>query len=125
MIFPTRVTVYIRVFFVGRSRIPVPLLCGYQHCHGVFELSRVDAEDLFVCVTIIPTFGIDEELLLTKRSSPCNLNITLEPNRQDDCSNPFASLMGSLQYPATATGLDIAYAVNRLSVFMVKQSKIR
>jgi hypothetical protein len=59
--------------------------------------------------------------------APCDLNITLEPNRDgapDDRSNPFASLMGSLQYLATATRPDIAYAVNRLSAFTANPSKI-
>ena len=52
-------------------------------------------------------------------------NISLEPNKEKgetNCSNDYASLIGSLQYLATATCPDIAYAVNRLAAYTTNLS---
>ena len=52
-------------------------------------------------------------------------NISLEPNKEKgetNRSNDYASLIGSLQYLATATCPDIAYAVNRLAAYTTNPS---
>ncbi len=58
-------------------------------------------------------------------STPMDPNISLEPNKEKgetNCSNDYASLIGSLQYLATATCPDIAYAVNRLAAYTTNLS---
>lgn len=53
-------------------------------------------------------------------STPLDPNVKLEPNpeaAESNHSNTYASLIGSLQYLATATHPDIAYAVNRLASY--------
>jgi hypothetical protein len=54
-----------------------------------------------------------------------NPNAKLEPNkknREPNCSNNYASLIGSLQYLATAMHPDIAYAINRLAAYTTNPS---
>ena len=54
-----------------------------------------------------------------------NLKQTIEPNpegNKGNKSNPYARLIGSLQYLATATCPDIVFAVNRLSAFTANPS---
>lgn len=58
-------------------------------------------------------------------STPMDPNISLEPNKENgetNCSNDYASLIGSLQYLATATHPDIAYTVNRLAAYTANPS---
>ncbi len=58
-------------------------------------------------------------------STPMDPNISLEPNNEKgemNRSNAYASLIGSLQYLATATRPDIAYAVNRLAAYTANPS---
>jgi transposase InsO family protein len=58
-------------------------------------------------------------------STPLDPNIKLEPNPEGstgDRSNSYASLIGSLQYLATATRPDIACAVNRLGAYTANPS---
>lgn len=58
-------------------------------------------------------------------STPMDSNISLEPNNEKgemNCSNAYASLIGSLQYLATTTCLDITYAVNRLVAYTMNPS---
>ena len=58
-------------------------------------------------------------------STPLDPNVKLEPNpdaAEPNCSNTYASLIGSLQYLATATCPDIAYAVNRLASYTANPS---
>ncbi len=58
-------------------------------------------------------------------STPLDPNISLGPNKEKEetnRSNAYASLIGSLQYLATATHLDIAYAVNRLAAYTANPS---
>ena len=52
--------------------------------------------------------------------TPLDPNVKLEKNPEEtdgDWSNSFASLIGSLQYLATATRPDIAFTVNRLAAY--------
>jgi hypothetical protein len=58
-------------------------------------------------------------------STPLDLNITLVPNPDGnvgDRSNAYMSLLGKLQYIATATRPDIAYTVNRLALYTTNPS---
>ena len=58
-------------------------------------------------------------------STPLDLNITLVPNPNGnvrDRSNTYASLLGKLQYIATAMHPDIAYVVNRLASYTTNPS---
>ena len=58
-------------------------------------------------------------------STPLDPNITLVPNPDGnvgDRSNAYASLLGELQYIATATRPDIAYAVNQLASYTANPS---
>jgi len=58
-------------------------------------------------------------------STPMDPNISLEPNKENgetNRSNDYASLIGSLQYLATATRPDIAYAVNWLAAYTANPS---
>jgi hypothetical protein len=49
--------------------------------------------------------------------------LTRNPIGEDaDCSNSFASLIGSLQYLSMAMWPDITYAINRLSTYMANPS---
>jgi len=52
---------------------------------------------------------------------PMDPNVQLQPSEGEDQdkSNSFASLIGSLMYLAVATRLDIAYAIFRLGLYMV------
>ena len=53
-------------------------------------------------------------------TTPLDPNVKLESNKEKgetNCSNAYASLIGSLQYLATATRPDIAYTVNRLAAY--------
>jgi len=52
---------------------------------------------------------------------PLDPNSPLEPNPEGNvrnCSNSFARLLGELQFIANMTRPDIAYAVNRLALYM-------
>jgi len=58
-------------------------------------------------------------------SMPLDPNIKLKPNedkRESNHSNDYASLIGSLQYLATMTHPDIAYAVNWLAAYTANPS---
>lgn len=58
-------------------------------------------------------------------STPLDPNVKLEPNpieAHGDRSNAFAMLLGKLQYLATATRPDIAYAVNKLASYTANPS---
>lgn len=58
-------------------------------------------------------------------SIPLYPNIKLEPNTEGSNgskSNSYTSLIGSLQYLATATRPDIAYAINRLAAYTANPS---
>ena len=58
-------------------------------------------------------------------STPLDPNVTLEANPEEnisDRSNPYARLLGELQYVANATRPDIAYAVNRLAAYTANPS---
>ena len=58
-------------------------------------------------------------------STPLDLNIKLKPNkdkRESNCSNNYASLIGSLQYLATVIHPDIAYAINQLAAYTANPS---
>ena len=58
-------------------------------------------------------------------STPINTNVTFELNPEGvagDRSNLFAILIGKLQYLATATRPDIAFAVNKLAVYTANLS---
>jgi hypothetical protein len=64
-----------------------------------------------------------------ERSNPVatllDLNVPIEANIEDSDniqSNPFAWLLGELQYLANAMQLDIAFAVNRLATFTANPS---
>jgi hypothetical protein len=60
-------------------------------------------------------------------ATPLDLNVPIEPNPDEsdgDCSNPFARLLGKLQYLANATRLDIAFAVNRLASYTANPSTL-
>ena len=57
--------------------------------------------------------------------TPLDLNIKLEKNPEGidgDQNNSYALLIGSLQYLATATWPDIAFAVNRLAAYTANPS---
>jgi hypothetical protein len=58
---------------------------------------------------------------------PLDLNIPINPNPDQsdgDHSNPFARLLGELQYLANATRPDIAFAVNRLASYTMNSSTL-
>ena len=58
-------------------------------------------------------------------STPLDPNIKLEPNtdnNEPNRSNAYASLIGSLQFLATATRPDISYAVNKLASYTANPS---
>ena len=58
-------------------------------------------------------------------ATPLDHNVPIEPNPDlsiGDRSNPFAKLLGELQYLANATRLDIAFAVNRLVSYTANPS---
>ena len=58
-------------------------------------------------------------------STPLDLNVTLEANPEgniSDRSNPYARLLGELQYITNTTCPDIAYAVNRLAAYTTNPS---
>jgi hypothetical protein len=60
-------------------------------------------------------------------STPLDTNIKLEPNPEGSVgnrSNSFTMLIGKLQYLATATRPDIAFAVNRLAAYTANPSLI-
>ena len=71
---------------------------------------------------ILQKYGMEEA---NPVSTPMDSNISLEPNKESgeaNRSNAYASLIGSLQYLATATRPDIAYAVNRLAAYTANPS---
>jgi hypothetical protein len=56
---------------------------------------------------------------------PIDPNVKLEPNteeREPNCSNDYAPVIGSLQYLTIATRPDIAYTVNRLAAYTANPS---
>ena len=58
-------------------------------------------------------------------ATPLDANIPIEPNPEEsdgNRSNPFAHLLGELQYLANATRPDIAFAVNRLASYTANPS---
>jgi hypothetical protein len=60
-------------------------------------------------------------------ATPLDLNVPIEPNpdpSDSDRSNPFARLLGELQYLANATHLDIAFTVNRLASYTANPSTL-
>ena len=64
---------------------------------------------------------------VTPVKAPMDSKLHLVPNPEGtngNRSNAFASIIGSLQYLATATRPDIAYAVNRLSAFTANPSMV-
>ena len=60
-------------------------------------------------------------------STPLDTNIKIEPNSEGSVghwSNLFTMLIGKLQYLATATRLDIAFAMNQLAAYTANPSLI-
>jgi len=58
-------------------------------------------------------------------ATPLDHNVPIEPNpdlSEGDRSNPFAKLLGELQYLANTTQPDIAFAVNRLASYTANPS---
>ena len=108
--------------------------------HSIYELTDISEPNKIVGIEVFQ----DESLITIRQTqyieqilkregmenanpvkTPMDHKLVFEPNpdgEEGNRSNAFAQLIGSLQYLATATCPDIAYAVNRLAAYTANPS---